>query len=235
MYLLLAAHPDGAAILELTAAGLPHPANPEPRVVPLASGRETAPQPGAAGSGTGLAAVVRELEKRRPRWIWHRTQDWYPSLLAAGVDVERCYDLSLCGAILAHSEFTAHTAYARNAEKLTQDDDLQPPRLLQPPPPPADQGALFDDPGAATEPRQSLAELRPNMPPSRRPWQPPPETGTDGSGSSSSWPPSRPAPWSRPRCSTLACPGVRSCTSGSWPITWGRGPRRGTGRPNSKP
>jgi DNA polymerase-1 len=170
MYLLLAAHPDGAAIQELTAAGLPHPANPEPRIVrltPTGAHREArppaAPQtapPTAPGNGTGLAAVVRELEKRRPRWIWHRTQDWYPSLLAAGVDVERCYDLSLCGAILAHSEFTAHTPYAKNAEKLTQDDELQPPRMLQPPPPPADQGALFDDPGTATQPRQTLAELR---------------------------------------------------------------------------
>jgi DNA polymerase I len=162
MYLLLAAHPDGAAIQQLTAAGLPHPDNPEPRIVflsPHGAERSAAPQT-APSNKAGLAAVVRELEKRRPRWIWHRTQDWYPSLLAAGVDVERCYDLSLCGAILAHSEFTAHTPYARNAEKLTQDDDLQPPRLLQPPPPPADQGALFDDPGAATEPRQTLAELR---------------------------------------------------------------------------
>ncbi|MFC7850155.1 bifunctional 3'-5' exonuclease/DNA polymerase [Arthrobacter sp. NPDC057388] len=156
MYLLLAAHSDGAAIQELTAAGLPSPANPRPRIVSASRTGADA----ALGSGTGLAAVVRELEKRRPRWIWHRTQDWYPGLLAAGVDVERCYDLSLCGAILAHSEFTAHTPYARTAEKLTQDDELQPPRLLQPPPPPADQGALFDDPGAATEPRQTLAELR---------------------------------------------------------------------------
>jgi DNA polymerase-1 len=149
MYLLLAAHPSGAVLQELTQAGHPHPDNPEPR---LASTSE-------------LADVVRGLERtprtgQGPRWIWHRTQDWYPSLLAAGVDVERCYDLSLCGAILAHSEFTAHTTYARNAEKLTQDDDLQPARLLQPPPPPADQGALFDDPGAATEPRQTLAALR---------------------------------------------------------------------------
>jgi DNA polymerase-1 len=156
MYLLLAAHSDGAAIQELTAAGLPASANPEPRIVSVPRTQADA----APGSGTGLAAVVRELEKRRPRWIWHRTQDWYPGLLAAGVDVERCYDLSLCGAILAHSEFTAHTPYARTAEKLTQDDELQPPRPLQPPPPPADQGALFDDPGAATEPRQTLAELR---------------------------------------------------------------------------
>ncbi|MFP3462625.1 bifunctional 3'-5' exonuclease/DNA polymerase [Arthrobacter globiformis] len=162
MYLLLAAHPDGAAIQQLTAAGHPHPENPEPRIVSLSP--HGAERPGADATapngGAGLGAVVRELEKRRPRWIWHRTQDWYPSLLTAGVDVERCYDLSLCGAILAHSEFTAHTPYARNAEKLTQDDDLQPPRLLQPPPPPADQGALFDDPGTATEPRQTLAQLR---------------------------------------------------------------------------
>ncbi|CAI3803161.1 bifunctional 3'-5' exonuclease/DNA polymerase [Pseudarthrobacter sp. MM222] len=145
MYLLLAAHADGAALLELAAGGAPHPASPEPRVI------------GAAE----LAGVVLQLEKRRPRWIWHRTQDWYPSLLAAGVELERCYDLALCGAILAHSEFTAHTAYARNAEKLTQDDELQqPPRVLQPPPPPADQGALFDDPALRQAPRHSVEELR---------------------------------------------------------------------------
>lgn len=145
MYLLLSAHPDGAALRELAADGSPAPGNPEPRLI-------------SAGE---LAAVVRELEKRRPRWIWHRTQDWYPALLAHGIELERCYDLTLCGAILAHSEFTAHTAYARNAEKFTQDDDLQqPPRSLQPPPPPADQGALFEDPGLRAVPRHSLEELR---------------------------------------------------------------------------
>jgi DNA polymerase-1 len=149
MYLLLAAHPSGAVLQELTQAGHPHPDNPEPRL----------------SSTSELADVVRGLERtprtgQAPRWIWHRTQDWYPSLLAAGVDVERCYDLSLCGAILAHSEFTAHTPYAKNAEKLTQDDELQPPRMLQPPPPPADQGALFEDPGTATQPRHTLTELR---------------------------------------------------------------------------
>ena len=146
MYLLLAAHADGAAVQELTAAGAPHPARPEPRVI----------------SAAELAGVVQQLEKRRPRWIWHRTQDWYPSLLAAGVEVERCYDLALCGAILAHSEFTAHTAYARSADKLTQDDDLQqqPPRALQPPAPPADQGALFDDPGLRQPSRHSPEDLR---------------------------------------------------------------------------
>lgn len=145
MYLLLAAHPDGAALHQLTAEGAPDPSAPDPRLV----------------SATDLPGVVRQLERHRPRWIWHRTQDWYPALLAAGVELERCYDLTLCGAILAHSEFTAHTEYARSAEKLTQDDDvLQPPRSLQPPPPPADQGALFDAPGARTAPRHTPDELR---------------------------------------------------------------------------
>ncbi|MET1064156.1 MAG: bifunctional 3'-5' exonuclease/DNA polymerase [Arthrobacter sp.] len=145
MYLLLAAHADGAALQELSAEGAPHPATPEPRFV----------------SAAELPGVVQELEQRRPRWIWHRTRDWYPALLAAGVELERCYDLTLCGAILAHSEFTAHTAYAQNAEKLTQDDELQQqPRALQPPPPPADQGVLFDDPGRNGTPRHSPADLR---------------------------------------------------------------------------
>jgi DNA polymerase-1 len=145
MFLLLSAHADGAALQELAADGSAAAGNPKPRLV---------------GAGE-LAGVVSELEKRRPRWIWHRTQDWYPAFLAAGVELERCYDLALCGAILAHSEFTAHTAYARNAEKLTQDDDSQqPPRSLQPPPQPAHQGALFEDSGLSRAPRHSLEELR---------------------------------------------------------------------------
>ncbi|HET6269899.1 MAG TPA: bifunctional 3'-5' exonuclease/DNA polymerase [Arthrobacter sp.] len=145
MYLLLAAHPDGAVLQHLTPDGSPDPADPEPRVI-------------SAGE---LAGVVRGLEKHRPRWIWHRTQDWYPALLAAGVELERCYDLTLCGAILAHSEFTAHTAYAQTAEKRTQDDELQPPpRSLQPPSPPAEQGALFDAPRPGRAPRHTLEDLR---------------------------------------------------------------------------
>lgn len=145
MHVLLAAHPDGAALQCLTPDGAQDPAAPDIRVVPAAD----------------LPGVVRTLERQRPRWIWLRTQDWYPSLLAAGVDVERCYDLTLCGAILAHAEFTAETPYARTAEKLTQDgDEQQPPRMLQPPPPPADQGALFDDLLPAASPRHSPEQLR---------------------------------------------------------------------------
>jgi len=148
MYLLLAAHPQGAVLQELTQAGRPHPTNPEPRPV----------------SASELAAVVRQLERRQggqpPRWIWHRTQDWYPSLLASGVELDRCYDLSLCGNILAHSQFTAHSDYALNSDKVTLDDPQQPPRVLQPPPPPPEQDALFDDPDSGFSPRHTLEDLR---------------------------------------------------------------------------
>lgn len=140
MYLLLAAHPDGAAIQRVSPTGK---ATTDPRVVARAE----------------LPGVVRELESQRPRWVWHRAQDCYPELLRSGVKLERCHDLALCGAILAHSSFTAHTDYAKNAEKLTQDDDSTPPRALQPPPPPADQGALFDDFTPASK-SPGLAELR---------------------------------------------------------------------------
>ena len=148
MYLLLAAHPHGVALQELTQAGQPQP-SAEPKVI----------TPG------DLPGVVRGLEQRRPggqppRWIWHRTQDWYPALLAAGVELERCYDLSLCGNILAFSEFSAHTDYARNADRIAVEDPLLPPRVLQPPPPPADQGALFDDPKTGPETRRTAEELR---------------------------------------------------------------------------
>ncbi|MCP9001091.1 bifunctional 3'-5' exonuclease/DNA polymerase [Pseudarthrobacter sp. RMG13] len=147
MYLLLAAHAHGAALQQVTQAGDPHPDRPEPRLI----------------SASELAAVVRQLENRPreapPRWIWNRTQDWYPTLLAAGVELERCYDLGLCGNILAYSQFTAHTEYARNADKEPLDNPQETPRALQPPPPPADQGALFDD-VRHQAPRQGLAELR---------------------------------------------------------------------------
>ncbi|TLM72327.1 bifunctional 3'-5' exonuclease/DNA polymerase [Pseudarthrobacter sp. NamB4] len=149
MYLLLAAHPSGAALQEVTQAGQPVPAAPEPRII---------------GAGE-LPAVVRGLEQRRrdglpPRWIWHRTQDWYPGLLAAGVELERCYDLSLCGSILAFSQFAGRTGYARNADRSTVEDPLLPPKALQPPPPPAEQAALFEAPSPGPGRRHTLEELR---------------------------------------------------------------------------
>lgn len=42
-----------------------------------------------------LPSYVRTREADGPRWVWDDTARWYPSLLAAGVRVERCYDLRL--------------------------------------------------------------------------------------------------------------------------------------------
>jgi DNA polymerase family A len=48
-----------------------------------------------------LAAAVAERERaERPRWVWAATADTYPRLLAAGVRVDRCHDLSLTEGIL---------------------------------------------------------------------------------------------------------------------------------------
>jgi len=54
-----------------------------------------------------LPSRVEALEREaRPRWVWSDTRHWYPLLLAAGVRVERCHDLLLCGAVLEGSTET---------------------------------------------------------------------------------------------------------------------------------
>ncbi|MDQ0895974.1 bifunctional 3'-5' exonuclease/DNA polymerase [Agromyces ramosus] len=74
-------------------------------------------QPIATVSIAELPPAVRELESHRPRWVWGDTRDWYPSLLDAGIRVERCHDLRLCGAILGQSSTTeaARVAHPRPA------------------------------------------------------------------------------------------------------------------------
>jgi DNA polymerase-1 len=60
-----------------------------------------------------LAAFVAERERdHSPRWVWGDTSAWYPELLAAGVRVERCFDLRLCHAILRASALTAGSSLA---------------------------------------------------------------------------------------------------------------------------
>ncbi len=60
-----------------------------------------------------LAQFVRAEERQRPRWVWDDTARWYPALLAAGVRVERCFDLRLCHVILRNSALTARSTLAR--------------------------------------------------------------------------------------------------------------------------
>lgn len=72
-------------------------------------------EPLALVSVAELPAAVRALESHRPRWVWGDTRDWYPSMVEAGVRVERCHDLRLCGAILGQSSTTeaVRAAYPR--------------------------------------------------------------------------------------------------------------------------
>lgn len=60
---------------------------------------------GSAEQVDDLAAVVAAREApERPRWVWPSHQDLYTDLLAAGVSVERCIDLSLTESILLGHE-----------------------------------------------------------------------------------------------------------------------------------
>jgi len=95
-----------------------------------------------------LADFVRAAEREHPRWVWDDTSRWYPELLAAGVRVERCFDLRLCHVILRHSVLTADSALARSMRNgwdapatpvarpdeglFALDDEAQPMEALDP-------------------------------------------------------------------------------------------------------
>ncbi|MFC4244426.1 bifunctional 3'-5' exonuclease/DNA polymerase [Gryllotalpicola reticulitermitis] len=89
---------------------------------------------------TALVEFVAEREAaERPRWVWANTRQWYPRLLAAGVRVERCVDLTLCHRILRRSALTAESALARGPESAW---DVASSALIEPVP--AQSPALFD-------------------------------------------------------------------------------------------
>jgi len=82
------------------------------------TGRTMAARLSDAGGALGieyvadLAAFVAREEPQHPRWVWDDTTAWYPELLAAGIRVQRCFDLRLCHAILRSSTLTAGSALA---------------------------------------------------------------------------------------------------------------------------
>ncbi|SEB35361.1 DNA polymerase-1 [Paramicrobacterium humi] len=57
-----------------------------------------------------LPATVAALEEEHPRWVFARTAEWYPRLLASGIRFAKSHDLSLCRTILRRSTGTAGTA-----------------------------------------------------------------------------------------------------------------------------
>ncbi|KQY46888.1 bifunctional 3'-5' exonuclease/DNA polymerase [Cellulomonas sp. Root137] len=95
------------------------------------------PKDSVSVAADDLASAVREREADRPRWVWDDTARRYPSLLAAGVRVERCHDLRLCHAILRRSVYSQSSALA-GAAAGPWDGPREPPPV---------EGSLFDDVG----------------------------------------------------------------------------------------
>ena len=125
--------------------------NPEPRVV----------------SSGDLAGVVRGLEDAARAGSGTGRRTGIP-LLLAGVELERCHDLSPVRFDPGPLRIHRHTGYAQAAEKLTQDDELPsrhgPCSRL----PAARAGRALRRPRPGLRSGQSPEDSAPNSPPSRR-------------------------------------------------------------------
>lgn len=123
----------------------------------VALGRDGLPE-GAVVHEGDLAAAVRSRPEVT-RWVWRSTADIYPRLLAAGVRVERCYDIEAAELLLLGHEGrlgeprSATAAWARLH------------RLPVPPDPPARaaepgrQSPLFEPPSGTSPPLEALVEV----------------------------------------------------------------------------
>ncbi len=141
VHVILAPAPDGRIVLRtLDAAGQTRPE----AVVELAR----------------LPESVRDAEhSSRPRWVWRSASDWYPSLLAAGVSVERCHDLALVGGILRGSVRADYTPVLPPDDRPAEPSGALPPLAA-----PEGQASLFEDapaqgPGAEVLEAELLAQL----------------------------------------------------------------------------
>ncbi len=146
MYELVASDPDSGRVLiqRLDRTGRP---TADARAVPPAD----------------LPQAVRLIEEsEHPRWVWERTTEWYPALLAAGVEVARCHDLSLCAAILMHSAYTASSRYTPGIAVTGMHEAEQAAAARNPGPVPAlRQDVLFEQAGpTGPGPDVLAAELR---------------------------------------------------------------------------
>ena len=63
--------------------------------------------------------VSLELEEEQPRWVWDTVHDFYPRLLAAGVRLARCHDISLIRTILRFSSLVQDPRYSDMAARIT--------------------------------------------------------------------------------------------------------------------
>ncbi|MDQ8707833.1 bifunctional 3'-5' exonuclease/DNA polymerase [Streptomyces sp. LHD-70] len=118
------------------------------------------------GAGRPLGDAVREPDlvaavRERPevyRWVWRSTAEVYPRLLAAGVRVERCYDIEDAEQLLLAHEGrlgeprSAAAAWARLQQRPVPPDPPQ--RAAEP----GSQSSLFE-PGPVHVPLEGLLEV----------------------------------------------------------------------------
>ncbi|MFI6687321.1 bifunctional 3'-5' exonuclease/DNA polymerase [Streptomyces sp. NPDC050485] len=107
-------------------------------------------------------ADLAEAVRSRPgvgRWVWRSTAEIYPRLLAAGVRVERCYDIEDAELLLLGHEGrlgeprSAAAAWARLHHRPVPADP--PPRAAEP----GSQSSLFEPRSAAGPPFEALLEV----------------------------------------------------------------------------
>lgn len=106
-----------------------------------------------------LVAAVRERLPGVGRWVWRSTAETYPRLLAAGVRVERCYDIEAAEQLLLGHEGrlgeprSAAAAWARLHNGPVPPDP--PPRSAAP----GSQSSLFEPHAGADIPFEGLLEV----------------------------------------------------------------------------
>ncbi|GAA1223520.1 bifunctional 3'-5' exonuclease/DNA polymerase [Prauserella halophila] len=94
-------------------------------------------------SAEDLAALATRLESRQPRWVLPSVERDYPALVACGVRLRRCHDLSLVeGLLLAFDG--EHTRSRSLAAAYARVRGLAPPAETEHVAAPDEQPALFD-------------------------------------------------------------------------------------------
>lgn len=105
-----------------------------------------------------LAAAVAS-RPQVTRWVWRSTAQVYPRLLAAGVRVERCYDIEAAETLLLGHEGRYGEPHGAGAAWARLHDRPVPPDPPHRAAAPGTQSSLFEDPGPAPLPLEALAEV----------------------------------------------------------------------------
>ncbi|RPK63106.1 DNA polymerase I, thermostable [Streptomyces sp. ADI96-02] len=103
-----------------------------------------------------------EAVRSRPevaRWVWRSTTEVYPRLLAAGVRVERCYDIECAESLLLGHEGRLGEPRSAAAALARLDNTAVPPDPPARPAEPGAQSSLFDPPSGTGVPLDGLLRV----------------------------------------------------------------------------